>query len=428
MNLTSYLLIIALSTLIYFYKKLLDTKNNLENENQALKDKYAVVDDLEAEQNKLNDLKTQYDTKYQYYTELSEKVDLYEKEERYIDCGIHKQVYNLVSSQEYKRKLESNKQAQKLISENDAVICKTDFILQGSLSEGQKMIEKEKNLLLRAFNSICDKEMNNIRWNNLGLIEKRIIKAYTDINKLGAFHDLTINERYLKLKKQELTLLYEYQQKLYDEREEQKERREQMREERKLLEEAEKARKKREEEEKIRAELERIRQEAYEQGQYDKAKEYDSLIAKKDEEIESLKRTESNAEKGIKRGHIYIISNIGAFGENIFKIGMTRRDEPTERVDELGNASVPFNFYIHGLIQSDNAPELEKQLHQVFNEKRVNKINFRKEFFNVTLDEIENKVNEITGKDYIFSRQIDTKDYLQTLELIKKRETVPQST
>lgn len=425
MILTIFILITSLTILIYFYKKLTDLKNRILIENEDLKQKCAFIDDMEAQQKKFDAVKASCNEQEQLLKEIQEKIDLYINEEKYIDCGIHEQVYNLVSSLEYKRRLESNKQAQKLICDNDAVICKTDFILQGSLSEGQKMIEKEKRLLLRAFNAVCDKEFINVRWNNLGLIEKRISKAYTDINKIGAFHDLTINERYLKLKKEELTLIYEYQQKLYQEREEQKERREQMREEQKLLEEAEKARKKREEEEKQRAELERIRQEAYEAGQLDKAKECEQLIAEKDVVIEGLQRTESNAEKGIKRGHIYIISNVGSFGENVYKIGMTRRDNPEDRVDELGNASVPFNFYIHGLIPSENAPELEKQLHQAFNLKRVNRINNRKEFFKTDLQEIEQKVFEITGESYVFSRQIDTQDYLQTLEIIKK-EIQPQ--
>lgn len=96
-----------------------------------------------------------------------------------------------------------------------------------------------------------------------------------------------------------------------------------------------------------------------------------------------------------KAGHVYIISNIGSFGENVFKIGMTRRLDPQERIDELGNASVPFKFDVHSFIFSDDAVSLEKKLHSILNDKRVNKVNLRKEFFNVTIDELENLVTEI---------------------------------
>ena len=102
----------------------------------------------------------------------------------------------------------------------------------------------------------------------------------------------------------------------------------------------------------------------------------------------------SNLANG-KAGNVYIISNLGAFGENIFKIGMTRRLNPQDRVDELSSASVPFKFDVHSFIFSDNAVELENKLHNILNEKRVNKVNMRKEFFYTTIDELENIVTEI---------------------------------
>ena len=95
-----------------------------------------------------------------------------------------------------------------------------------------------------------------------------------------------------------------------------------------------------------------------------------------------------------KAGHVYIISNVGSFGENIFKIGMTRRLEPMDRVRELGDASVPFAFDVHGMIYSENAPALENLLHRKFNDLRVNKVNSRKEFFRVKLSDIEKFAQE----------------------------------
>ena len=108
-----------------------------------------------------------------------------------------------------------------------------------------------------------------------------------------------------------------------------------------------------------------------------------------------LKKEEiSNLANG-KAGNVYVISNLGSFGENVFKIGMTRRLNPQDRVDELGDASVPFKFDVHSFIFSDDAVGLESKLHEILNQKRVNKVNMRKEFFNVTIDELEELVTEI---------------------------------
>ena len=122
-----------------------------------------------------------------------------------------------------------------------------------------------------------------------------------------------------------------------------------------------------------------------------------------------------------KRGHVYVISNIGSFGEEVYKIGMTRRLEPMDRVKELGDASVPFTFDVHAMIYSEDAPGLENELHKEFGEKRLNKINNRKEFFNVTLDQIENFCKE-KGVDFKFTKKAEAKEYRQSLALIKEKE------
>ena len=120
-----------------------------------------------------------------------------------------------------------------------------------------------------------------------------------------------------------------------------------------------------------------------------------------------------------KRGHVYIISNIGSFGENVYKIGMTRRLEPLDRVKELGDASVPFHFDIHAMIFSEEAPTLENELHKAFANKKVNMVNYRKEFFKVTLDEIEQKTKEI-GLGTEFLRLPEANEYKETLAMLEK--------
>ena len=120
-----------------------------------------------------------------------------------------------------------------------------------------------------------------------------------------------------------------------------------------------------------------------------------------------------------KRGHVYIISNIGSFGEQVYKIGMTRRLEPVDRIKELGDASVPFQFDIHAMIYSEDAPTLENALHKAFANKKVNMLNYRKEFFKVTLDEIEQKAKEI-GLETEFTRLPEAMEYRETLAILEK--------
>lgn len=129
--------------------------------------------------------------------------------------------------------------------------------------------------------------------------------------------------------------------------------------------------------------------------------------------IENIDYREANA----KAGYVYIISNIGSFGENIFKIGMTRRLDPMERIDELGDASVPFNFDVHAMIFSDNAPALESALHRAFENRKVNMVNTRREFFNVTLEEIETEVRKHFDKTVEFIKLAPAKQYRESIKI-----------
>lgn len=117
-----------------------------------------------------------------------------------------------------------------------------------------------------------------------------------------------------------------------------------------------------------------------------------------------------------KAGNIYIISNLGSFGDKVFKIGMTRRLDPQERINELGSASVPFKFDVHSFIFSENAVELEKALHKRLNDKRVNKVNLRKEFFYSTVDELEELVNELDSTA-VFNKTMLAEEYNQTISV-----------
>ena len=146
----------------------------------------------------------------------------------------------------------------------------------------------------------------------------------------------------------------------------------------------------------------------------EKKKELEAHLA----EIEATLKDLDYREANVKAGYVYIISNIGAFGENVYKIGMTRRLEPTDRIDELSDASVPFNFDIHAMIFSDNAPALEAALHNAFESKKLNMVNQRKEFFNVSLDEIKQVVRSNYDKTVDWIDIPDAQQYRQSLKMI----------
>ena len=138
-----------------------------------------------------------------------------------------------------------------------------------------------------------------------------------------------------------------------------------------------------------------------------------------EQQLQDKERAISRAQL-TKTGHVYVISNLGSFGENIYKIGLTRRLEPMIRVKELGDASVPFQFDVHAMIFSENAPELEKTLHHEFEDKRVNLINKRKEYFNTSLTDIESVVHKHDA-EIIFTKIAEAKEYYQTLKLIEEK-------
>ena len=188
--------------------------------------------------------------------------------------------------------------------------------------------------------------------------------------------------------------------------------------------EAEKARKEAEKKQKLFEEaLAKAREELgllSEDEMEEKNKQIEELEQKLQNVLEDKKRAISQAQL-TKTGHVYVISNIGSFGENIYKIGLTRRLEPEIRVRELGDASVPFHFDIHAMMFSDDAPSLEHKLHEIFEEKRVNLVNRRKEFFKITLEDIEKEAKKI-NPEVEFYYTTESKEYKQTLTLLKTKE------
>ncbi len=280
------------------------------------------------------------------------------------------------------------------------------------------------NFVVDAFNGKVDSILSQVKRDNYGVLHQKILDAFEIVNLNGvAFRNARIKKDYMLARIDELnagTIAYELR---LREREEQRRIQEQMREEEKVRREYERAIKEAEkEEEAIRKAVQKAEEQLKEATESQRIK-YEQQL----EELHArLKAAEEKNQRAIsmasqtKSGHVYIISNIGSFGENVYKIGMTRRLEPNDRVHELGDASVPFPFDIHAMIHSEDAPKLEKELHQYFLLNQVNKVNFRKEFFRINLEEIRKEIDLLGIESVHWTMTADATQFRETLAIEKK--------
>jgi len=327
-----------------------------------------------------------------------------------VDVGYYEPQYNFDGLERYQNELEHIHGAIKnrlKIDGSDgdsraADFCTSQITYNNSRAQGQALIKKVLKLMLRAFNGESDSFIARVSYKNVTLMEKRIQGSFDQINRIGEAWSCQISTQYLELRIAELRLIYEYEEAKQREKEEQARIREQMREEERELRALEKARADAEREEKKYEDmLKQAQTEAAQASAKDRAK-----MAERIARLEALvAEAEANRQRAIsqaqltKSGHVYIISNVGSFGEDVYKIGMTRRLEPMERVKELGDASVPFPFDVHALIYTEDAPAMENALHKRFDTKRVNLENLKKEFFRVSIEEIRDELERLKREE-----------------------------
>ena len=276
--------------------------------------------------------------------------------------------------------------------------------------------------VLDAYNGKVDSVLSSVKHNNFGKLQQQIEDAYILVNYNGsAFRDASVTDLYHKARLSELKWAVAASELQMLEREEQRAIREQMREEERARKEYEKAiRTAEKEEELLQKALDKARKELAGAAEEQKAKFEAELLMLQEKltEAELKNQRALSMAQQTRRGHVYVISNIGSFGEDVFKVGMTRRLEPLDRVRELGDASVPFSFDIHAMIYSEDAPALEKELHRKFASGQMNKVNARKEFFRVTLIDIKQTVEEM-GVDAHWTMKADAAEYYETLAIEK---------
>lgn len=327
--------------------------------------------------------------------------------------------YHFATSGMFAAQLDSIQRTQaRLIKEHRAVV------VSGPVDRTNKReIRSLAKLMLRAFNGEADAATAKVSYKNIATMEHRVNRAFTAINMFGASRQVKIHSDYRDLRIQELHLVHGYQEKLQLEREEQRAIKEQMRDEELARREIERAKSKAEaEEHQYEIALQAARAEAAAASNH----RADALNRQIQELEQRLAEAHLAKERAISRaqqtraGHVYVISNVGAFGEGVFKVGLTRRLVPEDRVWELSDASVPFDFDIHAMIYSNDAPKLESALHSLLAPHRINRINLRKEFFRVELATIEDAVRNSHGTA-TFTRAAEAKEWRQTVAIIEGR-------
>jgi len=394
----------------------LSTEIGMKTEhNQALKT-------LSGVQKELDKLKNQYKTGKDKLTDLEEKIIEAENEVDIQEVGFYGLDLDVSTSAEYKTKMIELQNKQKVMVKSRIACDFSDNVAwNNSLTDGKKMVRQSIKMKLWSFNTHCDSVITKVTYRNRGLSERKIQKAFDVLNSNDNLSSISYD--YLQLKIEELDATFKYKEQLEHEKELLREQREQEREERKLQQEIARERAKIEKDEThINTELARLQNLLLEERS-DKQKlqnEFNGL----EQKLQKLNRRKEEVdfrEAHAMAGYVYVISNVGAFGRDVIKIGVTRRLEPIERINELGDASVPFRFDVHALVFSDHAFKLEKALHDRFAKQRMNQVNSRKEFFKIPLEEVQKAIIQEFGASSVeFHMQPEAREFRQSIEKLKQ--------
>jgi Domain of unknown function (DUF4041)/T5orf172 domain len=326
------------------------------------------------------------------------------------EVGIYEYVHPLDDALAYKDALDALRQQIKTAAKGDAVTCQMDWAVNGSVKEGQKLGRDMAKLMLRAYNAEADNAVRVVKPHTREAVKKRLTTTRDIIGKLGILMRISISAEYHRLRLHEIDLTADYLVRVEAEREQARAERERLREEAKVMKEIERERtrlaKERTHYATVVARLEAT-------GDLDALERAREQLASVDDAIAGVEQRAAN----VRAGYVYVISNVGAFGPDVVKIGMTRRLEPMDRIRELGDASVPFQFDIHALFFSEDAVALETALHQRLSHKRVNLINPRREFFYATPAEVKDLLVSL-GNDHVL-------EYNDTAEAVEWRASEP---
>ncbi|MBP2434157.1 DUF4041 domain-containing protein [Bradyrhizobium elkanii] len=329
------------------------------------------------------------------------------------EIGIYEYRHPLSDAAGYGKALDRLQDAIKASAKKEhggAVLAATNWTVGGSEAEGRKMTREIAKLTLRAFNAEADNLVRSLKPYKLQSATERLRKVAETIRKLGATLQVSVSSAYVQLRIDELDLTADFLQKQAEEKEAERQERERLREERKAQQEIERERAKLLKE---RQHYQNALEVVAGNGDQDGMRRLQEQIAEVETAIESVEARAANT----RAGYVYVISNIGSFGEKMVKIGMTRRLDPMERIRELSDASVPFNFDVHALFFSNDAVGIETSMHDRLAGYRVNEVNRRREFFRATPLEAKAHLAQFAGELLEFREMPEAIEYRQTLRL-----------
>ena len=328
-----------------------------------------------------------------------------------VDNGLTNYVHPAESSLELSARLsEVRSQIKEMIRGKVAIRAREGFTFNNSASQGRKFVADMSKMMLRAYNAEVENCVLTVKAGNGEAARKRLERTRDQVERLGSLINLRIDGRYHALRLEELDLSLRYQNAKKAEKEAEREEKVRLREERKAQQELAQRRAKLDKE---REHYQHVLQSLVDQGRTGEADEIRSQLEGLDKEIEKVDFRAAN----IRAGYVYVISNIGAFGDRMVKIGMTRRLDPMDRVRELGDASVPFGFDVHALFFSDDAVTVEADLHRRFADKRVNRVNTRREFFHASPAEVRDVLSEVAGNLLEFTEEPEAEQYRLSLQM-----------
>ncbi len=322
--------------------------------------------------------------------------------------GIYRYHHPLENAVAYKERLkEQGSRVAELVKSGQAIEKSNMFTFDNSLAKGRKMTNDLAKLMLRAYNAEADNSIRSLRLGNVETAKRRLEASRSSIAKLGRMMEMRISDAFHELRIEEIELTADWLMKRQEEKEAAREERARLREERRVQKELAAERERLDKE---RAHLEQALQALSADGETDP-----DLEARLTEIDEAIAQNDYRA-ANVRAGYVYVISNRGAFGDNVVKIGLTRRLEPQDRIAELSGASVPFRFDVHALFFSEDAVSLETELHQHFAEGAVNVANSRKEFFFASPSDVREALTEKVGNLLEFTETAEATEYHQSVK------------
>lgn len=406
------LILILLITTIYFLtkaKKAEGQLKQLDNFDEAISRKRQELDQVVA--SKTSEINSLEASKNKLEATLESL-----KAEEFVE-SVRIKAYENLKSDEVKNEISLLSKKQDEMEKSGKAL--TLFTTKRQLTQTE--LNNQKKQILRCFNAETARLIENVTFKNVDSIRSKINKSFEVLNRIFKNDGVQISNAFLASKFEELSLVYAYMVKEQEEKEVRRAIREQMVEEEKVRREIGRAKQKLEKDElQYRNEVNKLMMYMQKATDEVQTKLYADKIAELEEKIKQVevdKESVLDREQNARAGFVYIISNIGSFGEKVFKIGMTRRLEPMDRIAELSSASVPFPFDVHAMIFTDDAPALESMLHDHFNDMRINKVNNRKEFFKVDLATIKKLVSEKHNATTQFVDIPDAMEYRETLRI-----------